>query len=227
MMQISLSSFMPKICLDTLVDEQPSSTPLSALLLVESCCPAVSAINSSQKHGNTATHCQQAMSWGGDSCMLLCQVKEEGWWLVLGDVDTHELLALKRISFADLTTARLTFPVINGAGREMAGVTLFFVSDSYLGLDQQYFVPVPGKQQGRSGQGQAQTGNGRAHSSRAEAGQSEPDMSSRHQNGDGDAARVADDGGQMRLEGGHGQVPDASVKHAAKAQRSNARQRRG
>ena len=75
-------------------------------------------------------------------------MKEEGWWLVLGDVNTHELLALKRISFADHTTARLTFPVANGAGKEMAGVTLFFMSDSYLGLDQQYFVPVVAKQQG-------------------------------------------------------------------------------
>ena len=72
------------------------------------------------------------------------QVKEEGWWLVLGDVNTHELLALKRISFKDLTTTRLTFPVSNGAGRAMSEVTLFFVSDSYQGLDQQYIVPVAG-----------------------------------------------------------------------------------
>ena len=64
------------------------------------------------------------------------QVKEEGWWLVLGDV--------KRISFKDLTTTRLTFPVSNGAGRPMSEVTLFFVSDSYQGLDQQYIVPVAG-----------------------------------------------------------------------------------
>lgn len=70
------------------------------------------------------------------------QVKEEGWWLVLGDVSTHELLALKRLSFRDITTTRLTFPVTNGAGKTMSEVTLFFVSDSYQGLDQQYTVPV-------------------------------------------------------------------------------------
>lgn len=69
-------------------------------------------------------------------------MKEEGWWLVLGDVDTHELLALKRISFRDLTTTRLTFPLSNGAGKTISEVTLFFVSDSYQGLDQQYTVPV-------------------------------------------------------------------------------------
>lgn len=77
-----------------------------------------------------------------DNTVPLIQVKEEGWWLVLGDVNTHELLALKRISFRDLTTTRLTFPVSNGAGKKMDEVTLFFVSDSYQGLDQQYSVPV-------------------------------------------------------------------------------------
>lgn len=157
--------------------------------------------------------------------MLFCQVKEEGWWLVLGDVDTHELLALKRISFADHTTARLTFPVVNGAGREMAGVTLFFMSDSYLGLDQQYFVAVPGKQQRKPGQGQAQTGKGQVQNSRAEAGQSQPDMPSRHQNSDGDAAQLAHVVEQISLADGHGQVPDGTVE--AKTQRNNARQRRG
>ena len=86
----------------------------------------------------------------------LVKAVREGWWLVLGDVDTHELLALKRISFADHTTARLTFPVMNGAGKQMTGVTLFFMSDSYLGLDQQYFVPVVPKQRSQQQQRQAQ-----------------------------------------------------------------------
>lgn len=158
-------------------------------------------------------------------------MKEEGWWLVLGDVDTHELLALKRISFADHTTARLTFPVINGAGREMAGVTLFFMSDSYLGLDQQYFVPVPGKQQNRPGQGQAQTGKGpnrqELQGTKAEAAQSQLNMPSKHQNGEVDAAQLTQDVGQMSIEESGGHVPDASEKYEAKAQRNKARQRRG
>lgn len=158
-----------------------------------------------------------------ETWLLLCQVKEEGWWLVLGDAHTHELLALKRISFADHTIARLTFPVINGAGREMEGVTLFFMSDSYLGLDQQYFVPVPGKQQGRR-QLPAHTDARRSQESRIDAGAS--DMASSHQNGDGNAASLADTVGQMSLtEPENGQVP--GVEHEAKAQRSNARQRRG
>ena len=76
--------------------------------------------------------------------MLLClQVKEEGWWLVLGDSSTHELLALKRLSFGGQQTVRLTFPLQNGAGQELQQIKLFFVSDSYLGLDQQYDVSLP------------------------------------------------------------------------------------
>lgn len=154
--------------------------------------------------------------------MLLCQVKEEGWWLVLGDVDTHELLALKRISFADHTTARLTFPVINGAGREMAGVTLFFMSDSYLGLDQQYFVPVTGKQQSRR-QVPTQTDAGQSQSSKPETGAL--DTPSSQQNGTGDVAHLTDTIEQMSLAEPDSQEP--GVEHEAKTQRNNARRRRG
>lgn len=141
---------------------------------------------------------------------------------MLGDVDTHELLALKRISFADHTTARLTFPVINGAGRAMAGVTLFFMSDSYLGLDQQYFVAVPGKQQGRR-QAPAQTEAEQTQSSRPEA--TAPDVPSSHQNGDGGAAHLTDAVGQMSLMEPGSQAP--GVEQEAKTQRNNARRRRG
>lgn len=75
---------------------------------------------------------------------------------MLGDVNTHELLALKRMSFGALTTARLTFPVSNGAGRKINEVTLFLISDSYLGLDQQYIVRVQGDQRSNAS-GQAST----------------------------------------------------------------------
>ena len=35
------------------------------------------------------------------------QVKEEGWWLVLGDTQTNELHAVTRTSFGARTSARL------------------------------------------------------------------------------------------------------------------------
>lgn len=64
------------------------------------------------------------------------QVKEEGWWLVLGDRETKELQALKRVSFSDHTFVKLHIPrdAIQGA------LTLYCMSDCYLGLDQQVEV---------------------------------------------------------------------------------------
>ena len=34
------------------------------------------------------------------------QVKEEGWWLLVGSVDSGELLAIKRISFGHHASTR-------------------------------------------------------------------------------------------------------------------------
>ncbi|KAK9846320.1 hypothetical protein WJX81_001437 [Elliptochloris bilobata] len=69
-------------------------------------------------------------------------VKEEGWWLVLGDAASRELHAVKRLSFAERTSARLAFPARTAAGAPVAGVTLHLVSDSYLGLNQRFAVEV-------------------------------------------------------------------------------------
>lgn len=163
--------------------------------------------------------------------------------MVLGDVNTHELLALKRISLADHTTARLTFPVANGAGKEMAGVTLFFMSDSYLGLDQQYFVPVVAKQQGnqqRHGQiGQAHSNQQQRHAhngpqlkSAAAAETSGVELNGQH--ADNDAAGITSAVGQMSIDGAGKQRmepnnsnSDVAAGQEAKQQRPNSRRRRG
>ena len=36
-------------------------------------------------------------------------MKEDGWWLVLGDEATQELYAIKRTSFGERATARLSY----------------------------------------------------------------------------------------------------------------------
>ena len=36
-------------------------------------------------------------------------MKEDGWWLVLGDEATQELYAIKRISFGERASARLNY----------------------------------------------------------------------------------------------------------------------
>lgn len=103
--------------------------------------------------------------------LLGAQVKEEGWWLVLGDAASQELHAVKRLSFAERTVARLVIPARTAAGAPVKGVTLHLVrlpfrqpaprrrstaerladrsacgqvSDAYLGLDQRHAVEVSG-----------------------------------------------------------------------------------
>ena len=66
--------------------------------------------------------------------------KDEGWFLVLGSVEDRELIALKRVPMSRnlSTTQQLTFFTPEVAGRVV--YTLYVMSDSYLGLDQQYEV---------------------------------------------------------------------------------------
>eukprot|EP01125_Pyxidicula_operculata_P022548 TRINITY_DN928_c0_g1_i3.p1 TRINITY_DN928_c0_g1~~TRINITY_DN928_c0_g1_i3.p1 ORF type:complete len:2094 (-),score=618.62 TRINITY_DN928_c0_g1_i3:183-5534(-) len=70
--------------------------------------------------------------------------KEEGWWLILGDANTGELLALRRITFQQKTNSKLIFD----APTEEGSYTyyLYFMADSYLGLDQQYEINFEVKQ---------------------------------------------------------------------------------
>lgn len=65
--------------------------------------------------------------------------KDESWFLVLGDRERKELVALKRTgSMRASCRHHLTFRVPQEVGRVI--YTLFLLSDSYLGLDQQYYV---------------------------------------------------------------------------------------
>ncbi|XP_014260585.1 activating signal cointegrator 1 complex subunit 3 [Cimex lectularius] len=65
--------------------------------------------------------------------------KTEGWILTLGDIEKGELLALRRVTFSyRRTTAQLTFYTPKQSGT--AVYTLYVMSDTYLGLDQQYNI---------------------------------------------------------------------------------------
>lgn len=65
------------------------------------------------------------------------KAKSEGWWMVLGDTDSGELLALKRIgNVRSSTRTSLSFYTPETEGRKI--YTLYLLSDCYLGLDQQY-----------------------------------------------------------------------------------------
>lgn len=71
----------------------------------------------------------------------------ESWWLVLGDTDMDELVALKRISMrngpnetlVDKVNTYLTIDAPPQLGKHE--YTLFVMSDGYLGLDQIVTIP--------------------------------------------------------------------------------------
>ncbi|KAF5753328.1 putative RNA helicase [Helianthus annuus] len=67
--------------------------------------------------------------------------KEEGWWLVVGDTKTNQLLAIKRVSLqrkAKVKLDNITAP--SEAGKK--NLTLYFMCDSYMGCDQEYSFTV-------------------------------------------------------------------------------------
>ena len=64
-------------------------------------------------------------------------MKDEGWWLLLGEVDSGELLALKRVGFfREKTKVSLALCAPEERCRKI--YTLYLLSDCYLGLDQQF-----------------------------------------------------------------------------------------
>ena len=65
--------------------------------------------------------------------------KDEGWFLVVGDVEAKEVVALKRVNhIRGRTSAQLALVTPEATGRVI--FTLYLMSDSYLGLDQQYDI---------------------------------------------------------------------------------------
>lgn len=63
--------------------------------------------------------------------------KDEGWFLVLGEVEKKDLLAIKRVGFIrNRSSVSVAFYTPEKTGKCI--YTLYVMSDSYLGLDQQY-----------------------------------------------------------------------------------------
>ncbi|XP_069462625.1 activating signal cointegrator 1 complex subunit 3 [Ambystoma mexicanum] len=65
--------------------------------------------------------------------------KDEGWFLILGEVDKRELVALKRVGYVrNRNSVSMAFYTPEKPGRYI--YTLYLMSDSYLGMDQQYDI---------------------------------------------------------------------------------------
>lgn len=67
------------------------------------------------------------------------KAKDEGWFLILGEVDKKELVALKRIGYIrNQSVASIAFYTPEAPGKYI--YTLYLMSDSYIGMDQQYDI---------------------------------------------------------------------------------------
>ena len=61
--------------------------------------------------------------------------KDEGWWLVVGDPKANSLVSIKRVSLQARSKIKLEFVAPEPGSYDY---TLFFMSDSFLGCDQEY-----------------------------------------------------------------------------------------
>ena len=66
---------------------------------------------------------------------LFPQKREEGWWVVIGDPKANQLLSIKRLTLQQKATVKLDF-LAPAPGQH--NYTLYFMSDAYLGCDQEY-----------------------------------------------------------------------------------------
>merc|ERR1719511_472603 len=61
--------------------------------------------------------------------------REEGWWVVIGDPKANSLLSIKRLTLQQKAKFMLDF-IAPKPGKY--SFVLYFMSDSYLGCDQEY-----------------------------------------------------------------------------------------
>jgi activating signal cointegrator complex subunit 3 len=65
--------------------------------------------------------------------------KDEGWILVVGEVESREVIAVKRVGYVrHRSSIQLALVTPDLPGRAI--YTLYLMSDAHLGLDQQYDV---------------------------------------------------------------------------------------
>lgn len=81
------------------------------------------------------------------------QKRDEGWWLVVGDPETNSLLAIKRLALQKKAKAKLTFELPQEISGTEKNFMLYLISDSYLGVDQEYPVTVEIDSEGKREEG--------------------------------------------------------------------------
>ncbi|KAI9208743.1 Sec63 Brl domain-containing protein [Polychytrium aggregatum] len=67
--------------------------------------------------------------------------KDEGWWLVVGNPKDKTLLAIKRLTLQRKLTVSLDFAIPESVLGDV-DFKLYFMCDSYTGVDQEYDLPI-------------------------------------------------------------------------------------
>ncbi|KAG5281442.1 hypothetical protein AALO_G00072250 [Alosa alosa] len=77
------------------------------------------------------------------------QKREEGWWVVIGDPKSNSLISIKRLTLQQKAKVKLDFvaPV-----QGVHNYTLYFMSDAYMGCDQEYKFSVDVKEADSEGE---------------------------------------------------------------------------
>ncbi|XP_050224918.1 DExH-box ATP-dependent RNA helicase DExH14 isoform X1 [Mercurialis annua] len=65
------------------------------------------------------------------------KLKDEAWWLILGNTSTSELYAVKRVSFSDRLVTHMNLPSSLTTFQE---TKLIIVSDCYIGFEQEHCI---------------------------------------------------------------------------------------
>lgn len=65
--------------------------------------------------------------------------REEGWWVIIGDPKANSLISIKRLTLQQKAKVKLDFRAPAEGNYEYR---LYFMSDAYMGCDQEYKVPL-------------------------------------------------------------------------------------
>ncbi|KAA0201441.1 hypothetical protein HAZT_HAZT004460 [Hyalella azteca] len=65
--------------------------------------------------------------------------REEGWWVIIGDPKANSLISIKRLTLMQKAKVKLDFVAPAEGNYEYR---LYFMSDAYMGCDQEYKVPL-------------------------------------------------------------------------------------
>jgi len=83
---------------------------------------------------------EDAASIGAVRSSRFPHAKSESWWLLVGDKRRNALLCIKRVTLQAALRAKLQFTAPEALGAHE--LTLYFMSDSYLGCDQEYDLSI-------------------------------------------------------------------------------------